>query len=234
MLSIIIPTLNAGRTLPATFAALMPALIDGMISEVIVADGGSTDQTEQIAESCGANFIQSPKAGRGEQLATGAAAAKSSWLLFLHADTELEDDWHEEVRDFIKKEEQKDTQNTAAFTFALQDKGLKPALLERLVALRCRLFALPYGDQALLISAKTYQLVGGFAPLPIMEDVDLIHRLSDRLSLRPTLFKSRAFTSAERYQQTGYLKRSLRNLYCLASYYRGIPAEKIKTVYDKA
>lgn len=227
MLSIIIPTLNAERDLPATFASLMPGLIDSMIKEVIITDGGSTDNTAEIASETGAEFITAPETGRGPQLAAGAARAKSDWLLFLHADTELEPGWHDEIRSFINEGQ---SAQSAAFTFALKDKGLKPALLQKLVAMRCRLFALPYGDQGLLISNKAYKAAGGYAALPIMEDVDFIRRLSPR----PRLLKSRAFTSASRYQKSGYIARSMRNLYCLASYYRGVPAEKIRAVYDKA
>lgn len=232
MLSIIIPTLNSARELPATFAALMPALIDGMIREVIIADGGSTDQTAEIAETTGAEFITSKAPGRGPQLAEGAAHAKSEWLLFLHADTELEEGWHEEVRSFLTAEQSTNepAKPSAAFRFALKDQGWQPALLTKMVALRCKLFALPYGDQALLIRKADYEKAGGYAPLPIMEDVDLIRRLSPR----PALLKARAFTSAARYQKAGYLARSLRNLYCLAAYYRGVPAEKIKALYEKA
>ena len=230
MLSVIIPTLNAEAELPATFAAIMPAVIDGMIREVIIVDGGSSDATAGIADAAGAKLLTTPEPGRGQQLALGANTARSDWLLFLHADTELEENWHQEARAFITGElkglDGKET--SACFTFALNDKGIGPAFLTRLVALRCRLFALPYGDQALLISKENYQKAGGYAPLPIMEDVDLIRRLKPR----PHILRARAFTSARRYRRDGYIHRSLRNLYCLAAYYRGVQPEKIKTIYQ--
>lgn len=242
MLSIIIPTLNAAQDLPETFNSLMPALIDGMISEVIIVDGGSTDETLKIAEISGAKIIkpETPSLekksstsikGRGPQLKAGGDAAKKNWLLFLHADTQLETGWHEEVREFITIAEQnKREQNTAAvFTFALKDKSLAQFTVEKMVSLRCRLLSLPYGDQGLLIAKETYQSIGGFAPLPIMEDVDIVRRLP---SLK--ILKSRAITSASRYKREGYIKRISRNLYCIGAYYYGIEPEKIHKIYHKS
>ena len=230
MLSVIIPTLNASKTLPATFASLMTGLIDGMIKEVIISDGGSTDDTTQIAQEAGALVLINDTPGRGHQLAEGAQAAKSDWLLFLHADTELEPGWHEETRTFIDQQTNpKDGRpQAAAFTFALKDKGLMPSALTKMVWARCCLFKLPYGDQGLLIHKQTYDEVGGYPRISIMEDVALIRRL-------PTpahMLKSRAFTCPSRYKQDGYINRSLRNLSCLARYYRGHPPEQIKEWYE--
>ncbi len=238
MLSIIIPTLNSAKELPATFAALMPALLEGAINEVIIVDGGSTDDTIKIADEAGATIIKAEKKGRGPQLSTGAKAAKNQWMLFLHSDTELEDDWHIEAIQFIKSQDQNTTAETAnnkipsaaAFKFSLKDKGVFPKLIAKMVALRCALFSLPYGDQGLLISKKTYDKCGGYPQFPIMEDTDIIRRLPTPVKI----LQSRAFTSAERYQKEGYFKRSTRNLYCLAAYYRGLPPEKIYQIYTKS
>ena len=80
MISVVIPTHNAAATLPAAFRSLLDATIDGLVSEVIVADCGSTDATLKIADAAGATVIQ---AGRGQQLLAGAQAARKPWLLFL-------------------------------------------------------------------------------------------------------------------------------------------------------
>lgn len=238
MLSIIIPTLNSGKELPATFASLMPALLEGAINEVIIVDGGSTDDTVNIADDAGATIIVAETKGRGPQLSTGAKAAKNQWMLFLHSDTELEDGWHIEATQFIKDQDKKTTDasnnnqipSAAAFKFSLKDKGLAPKLMAKMVALRCALFSLPYGDQGLLISKQTYDASGGYPQFPIMEDADIIRRLPTPVKI----LQSRAFTSAERYQKEGYFKRSTRNLYCLAAYYRGLPPEKIYQIYTKS
>jgi len=227
MISVIIPTLNAQKGLPATFAALMPALIEGMIKEVIIVDAGSQDNTLAIAQAAGAKVISANMTGRGAQLSQGATAAKSNWLLFLHADTQLEESWYQEAKHHIENQDQANA-SPAAFRFALQDKGLGPQILTWMVALRCHFFHLPYGDQGLLINKHAYQKAGGYSNQPLMEDVDLIRRLKPR----PTIFKSRAFTCPSRYQKTGYIKRSLRNLTCLAAYYCGVPPNKIKDWYE--
>lgn len=228
MLSVVIPTLNAGPELGRALAALVPAAIDGLVREVVVVDGGSSDETAAIADAAGANFISSPT-GRGPQLQRGAAAAKEKWLLFLHADTVLEPGWEHEAQAHIQRIESGEApQKAAAFRFSLNDSGVMPRLLESLVLLRCRLLALPYGDQGLLISRALYEEVGGFQPLPLMEDVDFIHKLGRR---RLALLNARAITSARRYRQEGYLKRMLRNLACLALYYLKVPPSKLAKLY---
>ena len=230
MLSVIIPTLNAQETLPATFQSLMTALIAGMIKEVIIIDGGSTDNSCQLAEEAGATVLTTSLKGRGPQLSEAIKHAKSEWLLLLHADTELEEGWHEEVSSYIKQENRSSSLPKAAtFTFALKEQGIRPALLTKIVRIRCKLFALPYGDQGLLIAKPTYQASGGFKDLPIMEDVDLIRRLNHK----PAQLKSRAFTSATRHEQEGYIKRIIRNQCCLAAFYAGFPIKKIENWYEQ-
>ncbi len=92
MLTVIIPTLNAERALEPTLAALMPAVMSGLIKQLVVSDGGSDDHTVAIADDAGADIVSGP-AGRGNQLALGATQARGDWLLFLHADTLLEPGW---------------------------------------------------------------------------------------------------------------------------------------------
>src|SRR5882762_2154049 len=91
-LLVVIPTLDAARSLPATLAALDPARSRGLVGEIIIADGGSVDGTVAIAEAAGVRVVRSSR-GRGAQLAAGAAAARGEWLLFLHADTRLDPSW---------------------------------------------------------------------------------------------------------------------------------------------
>jgi rSAM/selenodomain-associated transferase 2 len=223
MISVIIPTLNAARRLPPTFLSIFDAAMDGFVSEVIVSDGGSEDTTLKIAGDAGATVIVGER-GRGQQLRAGAGAARKPWLLFLHADTALERGWAEEAETFMKE----GGDSAAVFRFRLADSGFRPRLLESAVALRCKFFALPYGDQGLLISRKLYDAVGGFAPIPLMEDVDFVRRLGRR---RIAMLKTAAVTSAERFRRDGYVRRSLSNLSCLVSYYRGVPPERLAERY---
>jgi rSAM/selenodomain-associated transferase 2 len=228
MISVIIPTLNAERTLAHTLTALVPAVVDGIVQEAILVDGGSTDDTRAIAEAAGTHLVFAP-AGRGSQLEAGASHAKGDWLLFLHADTVLEPGWAEEAQGFMERVESgRRAQAAAAFRFALDDEGVMPRFVERLVALRCRLLALPYGDQGLLISRNLYNRLGGFRPLPLMEDVDLVRRLRRR---ELVILQSRAVTSGERYRREGYLARSLRNLGCVLLYYLRVPARVLARLY---
>jgi rSAM/selenodomain-associated transferase 2 len=231
MISVIVPTLNAEATLAPTLAALVPAAVDGLITEVIVADGGSTDRTAEIAEEAGASLIAC-SGGRGPQLRIGADRARFPWLLFLHGDTELEPGWEREVAGFMEAVD-RGTRSpaAAAFRLALDDAGFRPRLLERLVGVRCALLRLPYGDQGLLIPRSLYAEVGGFAPIALMEDVDIVRRLGRR---RIALLRTRAVTSALRYRRGGYLRRSLRNLSCLLLFFLGVPPDAINRIYGSS
>jgi rSAM/selenodomain-associated transferase 2 len=229
MLTVVVPTLDCERSLVATLAALIPAAADGLVAQVVIADGGSTDATLDIADELGCDIVRCPR-GRGIQLATGARTARHSWLLFLHADTCLEDGWMREVRAFIERAEAKGEadRRAAVFGFALDDHGFRPRLLEALVGLRCALFALPYGDQGLLISRRHYERLGGFRPIPLMEDVDLVRRIGRRGLV---YLRARAVTSAERYRASGYLARMARNLGCLTLFFLRVPPRVIVRLY---
>ncbi|MBT6441517.1 MAG: glycosyltransferase [Alphaproteobacteria bacterium] len=223
-LSIVIPALNAGGTLGAVLASLGDGFGDGP-GEVIVVDGGSSDQTTAIAGAAGAQVIKAVP-GRGVQLAAGADAAAGAWLLFLHADTVLGPTWQEVVRRFMMAHET--DHQAAAFRFRLDDGAALARILERVVAIRVRLLGLPYGDQGLLISAAHYKAIGGFRSLPLMEDVDIVRRIGRaRLHRLP----GDALTSALRYRQGGYLRRPLRNILCLMLYFTGVPPRLIARIY---
>jgi len=192
--------------------------------EIIVADGGSADGTADVAAALGARVVAAPR-GRGSQLAAGARAATGDWLLFLHADTRLAPGWRDAAARFAAAA---GAAQAAAFGFALDDDGPAARRLERMVAWRCRALALPYGDQALLIHRTLYDRVGGFRPLPLMEDVDIVRRLGRR---RLAMLDCAAVTSAARYRRGGYLARPARNLSCLALYFLGVPPRLIARLY---
>jgi rSAM/selenodomain-associated transferase 2 len=229
MISVVIPTLNAEGVLASTLAALVPAAVEGLVREVIIVDGGSADRTLKIAEASGAEIVIAPQPGRGKQLIAGAERARFPWLLFLHADTMLEPGWEREAGAFIERVDLGlGPAAAAAFRFALDDLGFKPRLIEAGVALRCTLLRLPYGDQGLLIPARLYYQVGGFEPLPLMEDVDLVRRLGRR---RIIMLRTRAVTSAARYRSQGYALRVVRNLSCLTLFYMRARMSAICRIY---
>ena len=223
MLTIVIPTLDAGDTLAATLAALGGAAFE---TETIVADGGSGDATRAIAEAAGARLIMAPR-GRGVQLAAGAATAAGEWLLFLHADTVPAAGWATAVAGFMADSAHRLC--AAHFRFALDDAAPAARRLERLVGWRCRVLGLPYGDQGLLMSRALYDQLGGFRPWPLMEDVDMVRRVGRR---RLIALEVAAVTSAAAYRREGYVRRPLRNLACLALYYLGVAPGVIARTYN--
>src|SRR5918999_5198920 len=228
MISVVIPTLNAEAGLASTLSALVPAAVDGLVRQVIVVDGGSSYRTLKIAEAAGADIIQT-QVGRGSQLIAGAEKARFPWLLFLHSDTVLEPGWEREAAILVEAVDGGELPAAAAaFHFALDDRGLRPRLVEAVVTLRCALFRLPYGDQGLLIPKRLYEHIGGYRPMPVLEDVDIIRRLKRS---RIVMLRSRAITSAIRYKRDGYARRVLRNFFCMALFYLRVPAARIARIY---
>ena len=215
--SVIIPALDAGAGLPGCLERLRGA------DEVIVVDGGSRDDTVAVATKFGARVVQAAR-GRGAQLGVGSNLARGDWLLFLHADTRLDWGW----RDAVDAHAAGGPDEAACFEFRLDDAAWQARVIEAGVALRLRLLGLPYGDQGLLVSRALYNEVGGFAPLPLMEDVDLVRRIG-RTRLRG--LPARAVTSAARYRRDGYLPRMARNAVCLSLYFAGLSPRAIAKLY---
>jgi rSAM/selenodomain-associated transferase 2 len=227
MISVVIPALNAQKSLPAVLEALVAPALDGVVKEVIVVDGGSSDDALKIADGYGAKFLTSPP-GRGGQLATGAKAAKGPWFLFLHADTVLEEGWEKEAARFINEF----PEAAAVFTLKFDATGLAPAIVAAGAMARTRLLKTPYGDQGLLISKKLYDEAGGYADLPLMEDVELIRRLIKRKGRGALhVLAAKAVTSAARYERDGYARRVFRNLTILMRYFLGASPEALARDY---
>jgi rSAM/selenodomain-associated transferase 2 len=220
-LTIIIPTQNAAAGLERCLSAL------GEGVSVVIADGGSTDATAAIAARFGAAVISAP-CGRGTQLRAGAQLVATDWLLFVHADTVLARGWRDAVAGHIQRADAAGT--AAVFQFALDDPAPQARRLEKIVAWRTRVLGLPYGDQGLLIHRALYTSIGGFKAIPLMEDVDIIRRIGKR---RLVVLDARAVTSAMRWQNSGWLRRSARNLFCLALYFVGVPPTVIAKVYGR-
>lgn len=226
MITVVIPTLNAAAHLPKALAPLVEGVTHGLVKQVIVTDGGSTDDTIAIAEAAGCDVIRS-EAGRSKQLRAGAAAAKAKWLLFLHADTVLSPGWIEEAERFISSPQSH--MRAAAFKFAFDDASPQARRVAYWARLRVRWFKLPYGDQGLLISRFFYEASGGYSDLPLMEDVEFVRRIGAN---RIVLLETEAVTSAEKYRRDGFQKRAWRNLVLTVRYLLGADPVELAKAYD--
>jgi rSAM/selenodomain-associated transferase 2 len=222
-LSIIIPTLNAAADLPLCLESLLPGLEAGLIREVIVADAGSSDATRAIAGSSGATVIDCA-AGRGRQLRAGADAARGEWLLFLHADTALSRDWAERTAVHMGTR----PGMAAAFTLKYRSDAGAARWLEARANRRARWFGLPYGDQGLLITRTLYNEIGGYADIPLMEDVRIVRAIG---KARLVILAAEARTSAAKYERDGWRRRAWKNAWLVARYLMGASPEALAKVY---
>lgn len=225
-ISIVIPTLDAAATLPRVIEALMEGLHAGLIRELIITDGGSSDATLEIADAAGAVIVKGP-ASRGGQLRRGCDLARGTWLMVLHADTRLETGWSTAVAAHLSEE-----QGVGYFRLAFRARGLMPVIVAGWANLRAAVFKLPYGDQGMLISHHDYQRVGGFPAQPLMEDVALMRALR-RAQVPVMSVPCRAVTSAERYRKAGWVRRGARNLWTLARYFAGTSPERLVQSYRR-
>lgn len=221
-LSVIIPTLNVADNIGPCLLSLSDGVSDGLLADVIFADGGSDDATEQIAEDVGARFITSER-GRGTQLAAGAKVAKGEWLLFLHADSVLQPEWQATVRQHMKQRDQ-----AGYFRLRFNDPSLVAAIVARWANLRSRVFGLPYGDQGLLIRRAYYDKIGGHPSIPLMEDVAIAKSLRGHLRM----LDCPILTSAEKYQAQGWWLRSWRNFGSVIRYKLGVDPDKLANKYN--
>ena len=223
-ISVVIPSLNAAAALPACLAALVEGLQAGLIREVILSDGGSTDGTPQLAEGWGAELI-SGAPSRGGQLRRGCDAAQGEWLLVLHADTVLAPGWTDAVQGHMAR----GTGAAGWFRLRFDQRGPAPRLVAGWANLRSAC-GLPYGDQGLLLPRALYDAVGGYPDQPLMEDVALARALRGRLAR----LEGNAVTSAEKYRRQGWLRRGGRNLWTLMRYIMGASPDALAERYRRS
>jgi rSAM/selenodomain-associated transferase 2 len=219
-ISVVVPALNEEACVAE---AVRSACAGGPDVEVLVVDGGSADRTRPVAEAAGATVLSASR-GRGVQLDHGARRAAGGWLVFLHADTRLEAGWAGELRGLPEPIV------GGAFRFAVDSPRRGYRCIEAGVALRCRLFGLPFGDQGIFVRRPSYLAVGGFPPLPLMEDVAFVKRLArtGRLAFPPV----RAFTSPRRWERLGLVSTTLRNWWLLGLWAVGLPPKRLAKMYD--
>ena len=220
-LSIVIPTLNEQSSLAPLLADI--ATLSTPV-ELIVVDGGSTDDTCAVARRGGARVVEAER-GRGVQLRTGATHATAPMLCFLHADVRMPPPARRTLEAIAQAGEH------GAWAFRLRIDGTRRAYraIEWSANTRSSLFALPYGDQGLVIARAQYDEVGGFSDLPIMEDVAIARAL--RRTGGITLLRASLLVSPRRWERDGALRRSMRNVWLLARYLTGTAPSELARWY---
>ena len=221
-ISVIIPALNEAHHIADTLASIG----HGNNTEIIVVDGGSTDDTVSIARQLGAKVIQgSPP--RSRQMNRGADAASKKILLFLHADTRLPEHFNR----YIPRAVYQPGVVAGAFELRIDSPVSSLRFIERMANWRSRCLNMPYGDQAIFMFSKVFHEMGGFPKIPIMEDFELIRRLRKKGDV-VTLHQP-AITSPRRWLNHGILKITLIHQLIVVSYFMGISPETIARRYRR-
>ncbi len=210
-LSIVMPVLNEAGQIEAALTALAPYRARGV--EVIVVDGGSSDNTVALARPLADKVLSGPR-GRALQMNAGAAAATGDVLLFLHADTHLPDNADALVREGLKRSRRA----WGRFDISIEGGGLLRLIAAAMNA-RSRLTGIATGDQAVFVTREAFNAVGGFPPIALMEDVTLSVRLK-QIS-RPVCLRARVTTSGRRWHEHGVLRTILLMWKLRLSYFFG-------------
>ena len=220
-ISVVIPALNEAAHIEA---CVQSARAGG--DEVIVVDGGSTDDTRQRAAAAGASVLNAP-GGRAVQLNHGAYHAKGEFLLFLHADSRLPTGYADAVRRTL----QGPGIDAGAFSLCIDAVGAGYRAIEWGVRRRSHWFELPYGDQAIFVRRSAFIATGGFAQIPIMEDVDWVRRA--KMNTRLAIQKEAVTVSSRRWRRLGLLRTTLLNQCILLSAALGISHTRLASWYRR-
>lgn len=216
-LSIIVPTLNEQETIKDCLLPLQP--LRKMGAEVIIADGGSVDHTRVIAEPYVDQVIQA-EPGRARQMNTAAALASGTHLLFLHADTFLPPDF--------SATSLRDTR-WGFFPVELSGSLWQLRIIERTMTLRSRITGVGTGDQAIFVRSELFHSLGGFADIPLMEDVELCGRL--KAVCPPFLGHNCVMTSSRRWEQQGIIRTVLQMWHLRFAYFLGVSPDRLIRQY---
>jgi rSAM/selenodomain-associated transferase 2 len=218
MTSVIIPVYRDTETV----ARLLASTDFGDAEVIVVSTDADADSLAPLrAAHTDVRWVASAR-GRAVQMNAGAAVATGSWLLFLHADTRLPRDWPSAVVDAARHP----GVTFGCFRFALDSRRLMARTIELGVRLRVALFDLPYGDQAIFVRRAAFEAIGGYAVLPIMEDVDLVRRLGETGRLWRA--SNVAVTSARRWERLGWVRVTVQHVKLIVLYFLGVTPERLK------
>ncbi|MEM9664375.1 MAG: TIGR04283 family arsenosugar biosynthesis glycosyltransferase [Bacteroidota bacterium] len=216
-LSVIIPTLNEAHRIGATLQAVRAGA--GPEVEVIVADGGSTDDTVRLAAPL-ATVVHAPR-GRARQMNAGAREASGRLLYFLHADTRPPQDYAPLIRHAL--------QNAEAGAFRLSFDH--PSLIYSFYGW-CTTWPTPllcFGDRSLFVRRSAFEHLGGFPDIPIFEDLEMARRLYQRGMF--TFMPQAVVTSARRFERVGIIRQQLANAALWAGYLLRLPHHRLQGFY---
>ncbi|MFT5643829.1 MAG: glycosyltransferase involved in cell wall biosynthesis [Janthinobacterium sp.] len=243
-LSIIIPVLNESQALPVLLASLRPLLSQGC--EVIMADGGSLDDTVDIARGAGLTLLHAAR-GRARQMNAGAARASGDVLLFLHADTGLPDGAVRLIAQALGRNgndndngkhnphnphstgNPPDTFCWGRFDVRIEGSAAMLPVIACMMNLRSRLTGIATGDQAMFVTRAAFDALGGFPDQPLMEDIALSSRL--RAMSRPACIRRCVTTSGRRWETRGVWRTILLMWRLRFAYWRGVPAGELAKAY---
>lgn len=200
-LSVIIPALNEAETIVSTLRRLQAMRAHG--HEVIVVDGGSADGTAALAAPLSDKVVRS-EVGRAVQMNTGARASRGEALWFVHADTLVEPDSHTVLLEVLVHR----PNQWGRFDVRLSGKAVLLRVVERLMNRRSRLTGIATGDHGMFIRRDTFERLGGFADILLMEDIEISRRLK-RAAGRPVCLKHKLTTSSRRWEGRGILRTVL-------------------------
>lgn len=232
--SIIVPILNEANNLPHLFTHI--AGLNPSLQQIILVDGGSNDDSFEWAQKFIADLNNSnqsainwqvvkSQAGRARQMNKGASLATSDILLFLHADTELPTHAVADIQTAMQKSE------WGRFNVKLNSRQPMLWVVSHMINLRSRLTSIATGDQAIFITRKLFEQVGGYPQQALMEDVELCKQL--KAKSKPACLKTKVITSARRWEQHGTCRTILLMWQLRFDYWRGVSADNIKARYYK-
>jgi len=224
VISIIIPALNESAVIRPTLAGAHAT----EVREIILSDGGSTDGTPDIARELGCRVMHVP-GGRGCQMNRAASVASGGVLLFLHADTLLPEGFGAEVFRMLREP----GVIAGAFRLGVDDTRMSLKAVCVLANLRSSLLQLPYGDQGLFLRHDTFDRLGGFPEIPVMEDYAFVRIL--RRHGRIGISRRAVSTSARRWRTLGVMRTTVANQLMLLGYHAGVSPERLARFYrDRA